>query len=937
MDISNELLSNVVSFRTYAKYLPHLSRRELFEETVNRAMLMHLDKFPKLSKEIIKSFQKVHEKKIMPSMRALQFSGEAIIKNNIRQYNCSFLNIDNVRCFGETLFLLLSGTGVGFSVQKRHIEQLPAVGLPTEEGIFYVQDSIQGWSQSLDMLIDAYFYRRVRPIFDFSKIRAKGSYLVTTGAKAPGPEPLKTMLAQVEKKLKEAIGRKLKPIEVHDLICIVSDCVLSGGVRRSALISLFDRDDRDMLKAKSGEWWVKHPYRARANNSAVLPRKDVTKDEFLSIFTMSEKSGSGEPGFSWTNDADMGFNPCFSGNSQLLTSEGYKPFSELKNKKITLINYLGEKVEGSVWSNGVKSVVDVKLSTGNTIRCTPNHTFLLNDITEACAKDLKGKKILAFAEENNNVSEFVKLGFLQGDGNLTRVNSLTHQGLEVNIGDKDRDIAELFSIPYEPGVRSYYTVGYNAILEDLKFDLVVLPERKLPKTFYNWSLQQRKDFFRGLYSANGCVIRAGRVAFKGTCFDLIIQMQNFLEELNIKSYITTNKPTKVKFKNGTYLCKQSYDLNISRLEDLKSFSKEIGFVQKYKQENLKTLIRKKSPIVYSVTPAGEEEVFDFNLQDDTHWGVVEGVVAHNCHEIALMSNQFCNLTSINQTGIEDKKDFLSRIHSATLIGTLQAAYTDFPYLRPQWKITTEKEALLGVSFTGIADAQGVITDEWLKEGALLVKEVNERYAKILNINPAARTTAVKPEGTCSTVLGSSSGIHARHAEYYLRRIRMNKMDALSGYLMSVIPELVEDDVTNSTDVVVTIPQKSPDGAIIRSKETALSLFNRAMSYNRNWVTHGHRSGPNRHNVSCTISIKDDEWDSLGEAMWKHRQDYSGISLLPYDGGTYKQMPFEECTSETYEKLLPLVKEIDLKQVKEIEDNTVRTELLACVGGVCSLE
>jgi ribonucleoside-triphosphate reductase len=616
MNPSNKLLSDIVAFRTYSRFLPHLGRRELLEETINRWLAMHLDRFPKLSRDIIKAGQKVHEGKIMPSMRALQFAGDAITKNNVRQYNCSFINVDDVRVFGEILFVLLSGSGVGYSVQGRHISALPRVGTPPQEGRFIIQDSILGWAQAVNSLMESYFFNAVRPQFDFSTISPKGTYLFTTGAKAPGPEPLRYMLVEVEKRLKAAAGRKLRSIEVHDIICLISDCVLAGGIRRAALIALFDRNDSDMLKCKSGEWWVKHPYRARANNSVVMPRDKVSKEEFLHIFKICQESGSGEPGISWTDNEDMGFNPC--------------------------------------------------------------------------------------------------------------------------------------------------------------------------------------------------------------------------------------------------------------------------------------------------------------------------------HEIALHSTQFCNLSTVNQTGLRDKRDFMARIYSAALIGTLQAAYTDFPFLRPQWKRTTEREALIGVSFTGIADSPGQVTPEWLREGAGLVLEVNEKYAKKLGINIAARCTAVKPEGTSSTVLGSSSGIHDRHSKYYLRRIRMNKDDALAGYLSNVIPALVEEDVTSSSTVVVTIPQESPDGAYLRENSTALSLFERAISYNDNWVQPGHRSGDNTHNVSCTISVRDNEWYDLAEAMWKKRPDYSGISLLPYDGGTYKQAPFEACDKETFDKYSELVTEVNLKEVREESDQTDRMETLACAGGVCEI-
>jgi ribonucleoside-triphosphate reductase len=613
MTPSNKLLSDLVSFRTYSKYLQNLDRREVFEETVNRTMMMHLDRFPKLSKEITKAFNLVHQFKVMPSMRTLQFGGSAIIKNNARGYNCSFTHISTVRKFSEILFLLLSGTGVGYSVQRRHVSQLPPVKPPRQEGVFIIQDSIHGWAQALHMLVDAYFNASVRPVFDFSAISPKGTMLPTTGSKAPGPAPLKYMLEEVDTRLKRGIGRKLRPIEIHDIICLISDCVLSGGIRRSSLISLFDKDDDEMMKCKSGDWREKHPYRARANNSVVLVRGEVTKEEFLQIFNVCAMSGFGEPGFFWTNDPDMGTNPCV--------------------------------------------------------------------------------------------------------------------------------------------------------------------------------------------------------------------------------------------------------------------------------------------------------------------------------EIGMRPNQFCNLTIVNQTGISSEKDFYSRIYSAAFIGTLQAAYTDFPYLGEEWKIQTEAEALLGVSFTGIADAQGIVTDDMLIKGAELVLDVNKKYAPKIDINLAARTTCVKPEGTSSCVLGSSSGIHARKARRYLRRVQINKDDALYLYLLATIPDLVEDAIGVPNTAVITIPQEAPEGTPTEETETSLELFDRVIRYNKNWVSTGHRSGANKHNVSCTLSVRQEEWTKLAQLMWKERDNYSGISLFPFelDDTSFEQLPFESCTKEKFEQYSKLVKEIDLTEVKEYENNTKLMESVACSG------
>lgn len=616
MNTSNKLLSDIVAFRTYSKHIPVLQRRETLHESIERKLTMDVERFPKLAREIVKAYDQAFDLKIMPSMRGLQFAGDAVLKNNARQYNCSGRLMNDERAFGEILYLLLSGAGVGFSVQKRHVSSLPTVRQPKEEGYFVVHDSIEGWAQALDVLIDAYMLGRIRPQFDFFQIRPKGSYLVTTGAKAPGPEPLKRMLMEVETRLKAAVGRKLKPIEVHDLVCIISDCVLAGGIRRAALISLFDRTDTEMLKAKSGTWWEKHPYRARANNSVVLPRNEVTEEEFRTIYEACRASGAGEPGFSWTNDPDWIFNPC--------------------------------------------------------------------------------------------------------------------------------------------------------------------------------------------------------------------------------------------------------------------------------------------------------------------------------HEISFPNKTFCNLTTVNQTGIKNKADYLARVQAAAFLGTLQASYTDFPYLTEGWKKATEESALIGVSFTGIADAAGIVTAEWLREGAQLVLDTNERIARKIGINIADRATTLKPEGSSSAVLGSASGIHARHADFYLRRVRMNKDDALAVYLKSAIPDLVEDEFGSSTGVVVTLPQKSPVGAIIRDNETAIDLFGRALDYNVHWVAPGHRKGANRNNVSCTISVKESEWDTLRDCMWAAREHYSGISLLPFDGGTYKQAPFETCDEATYEKYMGLVKDVDLRNVRENEDMTVRNETVACGGGACEI-
>lgn len=931
MTLVDLLFSNITSNRTYSKFIYHLGRRETFNETINRLMSMHLDQFPKLSKDIIKAFQRVHDYKVMPSMRALQFAGDAILKNHARQYNCSYAPIDDTKVFSEALFLLLSGVGFGYSVQSHHVNKLPKIQLPRESGYYCIHDSIQGWAEALNVLIEAYFYGKIRPEFDFGNIRPKGSYLVTTGAKAPGPEPLKAMLKSVEEHLKASVGRKLRPIEAHDIVCISSDAVLAGGIRRAALISLFDKDDNEMLKSKHGSWWEKYPYRARANNSAVLERSTTTYEEFAHIFKMCQESGSGEPGFYWTNNLDWGCNPCVIGETKILTKDGYKTIESLIEQEVEIWN-------GFEWSMVVPKVTGenqdiytVTFSDGRTLTCTGYHNFHTavgytgkTEIVQT--KDLEpGMKLIKHKFPIIEHGEDYKYAYQQG--------FISAEGMD----------GYNYVWVYEPKYMCITRLQGKLGSEYKGRRTVRFSHELLPKSFvpFNWNLKSKLDWLSGLFDGDGTELKEGGLQLVSVDKNFLSQLQELISTLGIQCKIVPSSKAGMRSMpdgHGGYkdfYCQDAYRICIGavQMQDLKrlGLSCERMSFNKTPQRDASQFIT-----VVDITEAGTaDKVYCFN-EPKNHTGIFNGIITGQCCEIALQPNQFCNLTTINQSNVADKRDFMNRVYAATLIGTLQASYTDFQYLRPVWQQTTESEALLGVSFTGIADGNGIVTNEWLKDGALFAQEVNDKYAKKIGINSAARVTAVKPEGSASCVLASSSGIHARHARHYIRRIRMNKDDALAVYLKAVIPELVEDDVMSTTGVVVSIPQSSPSNSITRHDETALSLFERTINYNQQWVRNGHRTGDNTHNVSVTISVKSNEWDSLREKMWEYRELYNGISLLPFDGANYQQMPFEDCTEETFDKMSLLVKDIDLTKVKEETDTTNRLEILACAGGSCEI-
>ena len=617
MNIAGQILSDITVHMKYAKYIPVVYRREVYSEIVDRNIAMHIKKYPHLEQEIRQAYRFVYDKKVLPSMRSMQFGGKPIEVAPNRVFNCAYMPIDDPRAFSEAMFLLLGGTGVGFSVQRHHVDKLPEISRPNSKRArrFLIGDSIEGWADAVKMLILSYFNGTSKIRFDFSDIRPKGSALVTSGGKAPGPQPLKECLVKVEGILdRKDNGEKLSPIEVHDIVCHIADAVLAGGIRRAALISLFSADDDEMISAKSGNWWETNPQRGRANNSVVLMRHKVTKEFFMDLWDRVKASGAGEPGFYFTYDKDWGTNPC-------------------------------------------------------------------------------------------------------------------------------------------------------------------------------------------------------------------------------------------------------------------------------------------------------------------------------C-EIALRPYQFCNLTEVNVSDVESQEDYEARVRAAAFIGTLQASYTDFHYLRPVWQRNTEKDALIGVSMTGIASGNVLELD--MEAAAEVVKEENARVAALLGIGPAARCTCVKPAGTTSLTLGTSSGIHAWHNDFYIRRIRVGKNEPIYGYLSEFHPELVEDEYFRPHDTaVISVPQRAPEGAITRS-ESALEMLQRVKRVSTEWVRLGHRKGQNTHNVSATVTIRDEEWAPVGEWMWENRKHYNGLSVLPRTNHTYVQAPYEDCDEETYNRLMKSLVNVDLTNVLETQDNTDLSGELACSGGSCDL-
>jgi ribonucleoside-diphosphate reductase alpha chain len=640
-------MANFTFVTKYAKYDEKKKRRETWDETVTRVETMHLKKFKHLPKEdkyeISRAFDLVRERKVTPSMRSMQFGGKAVEAHNGRIFNCAVRHIDSIRSFAESFYTLLCGTGVGFGITDKLLNRLPdLVNAKDKTGAvitYTVTDNIEGWGDSIEALLNCYFkntaYSGRKIVFDYSKIRPKGAKLKTGGGKAPGYKGLKNCHFKVKLLLDTIIEdsnqTRLKTVNAYDILMHCADAVLSGGIRRSACSVIFDAQDKDMMNAKTGDWFLDNPQRARSNNSAIIIRGKTSYAEFETLINKTKEFG--EPGFLYVVDEDQLLNPCF----------------------------------------------------------------------------------------------------------------------------------EISFIP---------------------------------------------------------ITKDGRCGF-----------------------------------------------------------------------------------------------------------------------------QFCNLTSINGAKVKSLEDFKNASWAASLIGTLQAAYTSFPYLGHTSEELTEQEALLGVSITGMMDNPDILFNpEYQREAAKVSVNTNIEWAKKIGVNQASRVTCIKPEGTNSIVLSAASGIHPHHARKYFRRIQVNKEDNVYKFFKMFNEHACEESVwsANKVDDVISFPIEVDGNVKIKAELNAIEHLELIKLTQTNWVNCGTTEAnmkPLNHSVSCTVIVKDDEWKAVTEYLYNNQEYFTAVSLLPYSGDKiYQQAPMEAVvTPEDEAKFNKLQEEwscVDFTKLIEDEDETSHTQEAACAGGKC---
>ncbi len=735
--MSLKALSDYTIYSRYAHYIPEKKRRETWDEITERVFGMHAKRYakqladsPEFREEFEFAKEMVRQKRVLGSQRALQFGGQWIERANTKIYNCSYTYIDRPKAFAEIDYLLLCGCGVGFSVQRHHVAKLPPIKPVSKSAVIHqVADSIEGWADAVDALVNSYFTGGATIQFDYSLVRPEGA-LIAGQFKAPGHNGLEKALEKVrvliERRLTspafltDEFANKLRPIDAYDIVMYVADSVLSGGIRRSATISLFSHDDAEMMAAKTGNWFTENPQRGRSNNSVLLVRDKTSWEQFKAIIESTKQFG--EPGFYFASSVEHGCNPCVRGDTIILTSNGNQRIDGLVGQETEIWN-------GFEWSNVVPSItgenqpmLTVTLEDGRSLTCTLAHEWLLP-----------------------------------------------------------------------------------------------LPMTWLPNPFMR--------------------VRADRLSVGDRIWE----------------------PT------GTTK-------------------------------------------IASIVEAGVDQLVYCFTEPFRNLGTFNNILTAQCVEIGLFPQtskglsgvQFCNLCEINGKPCDTERAFLEACRAAATIGTMQAGYTDFHYLSPETREITEREALLGVSITGVMDNPEVLlSPKTQRAGAKVCKETNAKISKMLGINVAARITCTKPAGSTSCVLQTASGIHPHHARRYLRRVQGNRLEFPLQHYKTVNPAAVEPSVwaANGTDEVISFACEVPKGAVLKNDLDAVALLSKVKSSQANWVLEGENADLSaslglHHNISNTVTVRDDEWEKVARYIYDNREFFTGISLLAASGDLdYSQAPF----------------------------------------------
>jgi len=1113
-------LGEFVYYRTYSRWIDAEGRRETWIETVDRYisfMKENLGKSKLKESEYAEIREAILKQEAMPSMRLLQFSGTAARTTNVCAYNCSFIAPESFRDIAEIMYVSMCGTGAGWSVESQNVQKFPQIKLQTGKKlpVHTITDSKEGWCDAFIFGANAWVSGSDVE-FDYSQLRPAGARLKVMGGKSSGPEPLRRLLNFAREKMFKRQGKRLSNLDVHDIICMIGDCVVSGGVRRSAMISLSDLDDQEIRDAKKGQFYVNEPQRSLANNSAVYIQKP-SNAEFLNEWVALMNSGSGERGIfnrgslaktlperrlkvlkgyfdasGKTLIGSIGTNPCVTGETLVYMADGrgHVPIKQLaeEGKDVPVFCYddRGKIVIRTMRNPRVtgvgKEVYKVTLDDGSTITATNNHKFRLRTGGYREVKDLKRGDSLAvltkfeaslkdiFPGANSRSQDYWWLNNGKSRNNAEHrliasfhYNTLIPKGVVVHHKDRNArnnapENLEIMSKMAHDALHGNLMTGdnnpmrraqtewtaeqwraykqkhsennsgeknkrYSGVTEDeLRKHALALTKNlgrrfsnndwldyakrnNLPQSFSKW----RKDHLGGVlglakWSALECgfehvdtdprvlssYTRYTKEGYDCEIVDGQIHMNKQCEVCSapFQASITTREygvcsiscGLKKKWSDKTFhqetvsKIRKSHDKRKEKRREVQ-LATYTGLLFSLGRTPLKSewvtackkarispeISRMSSPFrtyhdlqtaaqffnhrVASVEFVGYENVYNGTV-DEFHNFFVGGFVGTTkngkrkivylnnlqCGEIILQSKQFCNLSEVVARREDDEKSLLRKVRVATILGTYQSTLTNFPYLSKEWKEHCDAERLLGVSITGQWDCPAVRDAEVLKKMKKESIRVNQIYAKRFGVNASTCITCVKPSGTLSQTVDCSSGMHPRHAPYYIRRIRISATDTLFKMLkdqgVPYHPE-VGQPAESAMTYVLEFPVKAPGGSIYKNDLTALEQLVHWKLLKENFT---------EHNPSVTVSVGDNEWIAVANWLYEHWDIIGGLSFLPRDNHVYQLAPYQEIDEKTYHEMARRLAHIDFSKIitYEKQDDTEVKKEMACVAGVCEI-
>lgn len=879
-------------------------------------------------------FTRMWEFKFLPPGRGLWSMGTEVIDKvgGAALNNCAMVSTQDIKTDFASPFCFLmdmSMLGVGVAGDTRGEGTITIKKPIISADTFVVPDTREGWVDLTRTILDSYVRNAALPTsVDFSQIRPAGTSIKTFGGTASGSKPLEELVDNIHKILNPLIGCKITSTAIVDLFNVIGRCVVSGNVRRSAELMLGDPDDTNFLELKDPD---KHPeqlkeYRWASNNSILA----TVGMDYSVVAPRTAKNG--EPGYFWLENAQaygrltdtpnykdesaMGTNPCQPAFAKVLTPNGIRRFSDIEIGSVIWSGQKWTKVINK-WQTGSKPVYSYRTSAGEFIG-TENHKVVENDtkveVQYAESIDIAKGQLL---DQTDFDLQTVIDGLVLGDG-----------GVKIQRGHKDykllyigKNDTDYFTSDIAPLIGSKFDVdAYNVTTTLESNELTKTYDRTIPERFLTGNEKTLRSFLRGLYTANGSVVST-RVTLKTASANIRDGVQYMLSALGIQSYFTTNKEKAVEFSNGTYQCKESYDINISTDRDL--FLKYIGFVQKYKEQKLLNICatigtskyaHKKANKTFDIktkTYLGDFPVWDITVDADEHTYWTGGVLVSNCSEQTLFNAELCCLVESFPANHDDLKDYLRTLKFAYLYGK---TVTLVPTHDSRTNAVMLRNRRIGMSQSGIVQSINKIGMRehmrWCDEGYKYLQQIDKTYSDWLCIPTSIKTTSVKPSGSVSLLPGATPGIHYPHSEFYIRNIRCEKGSTLVKILEKAgYP--VEDDYYSPNTSVVSVPVHEKHFSRSKADVSMWEQLELTAQMQAYWADN---------QVSVTITFKPEEAKDIKRALELYETRLKSVSFLPADGGGYKQAPYIEITEDQYKELTSKLKPYDLSTIKhEVTD------------------